>query len=69
MLSGSDNIIKQKEIFLEWPSLQALDHHTFLETSVVICYDYEELYSHLLHVSAMATTQILYFVYLLSPAL
>lgn len=35
--------------------------------SVVICYDYKELCSHLLHVSATATTQILYFVYLISP--
>lgn len=60
--------MKQKDIFLEWPSVQVLDYHTFLKMSVVICYDYKELCSHLLHVSAMATTQILYFVYLVSPA-
>lgn len=64
MLSDSDKIINQKEIFLEWPSVQALDYHTFLKMSVGICYDYEELCSHLVHVSAMMATQILYFVYL-----
>lgn len=66
MLRGSDNIIKQKDIFLEWPSVQALDYHTFLKMSVVICYDYEELCSHLLHVSATATAQTLSFIFVIS---